>query len=279
MYIKKNASYPELEQKVIELYNSGKSQKEICKELDLQILVVRRWLRELLPNRRKYTGKPKKKRFNEFYFSEIDTSDKAYFLGLLYADGNVYEKRYRMQIFLQKQDKPVLEMFKKYLKSNIKLYNDTNKGYKLILDSKVLYNDLLKCGVTPNKCFTITFPNEDVLPKQLYNHFIRGFFDGDGGITMNNNKRLSISFTSNEQFLKQLGDILKVMNIYFSPFRKRYKFKEISSGSIIIARRSSYKTLYEYLYKDSDELYMKRKREKFEVGCTSKYLRPSRYDK
>ena len=33
--------------------------------------------------------------FNDDYFETIDTEDKAYFLGLLFADGNVYEGDYK----------------------------------------------------------------------------------------------------------------------------------------------------------------------------------------
>ena len=47
------------------------------------------------------------------YFEKIDSKDKAYFLGLLMADGNKYKNTVRIE--LQEKDKSILELFKKYI--------------------------------------------------------------------------------------------------------------------------------------------------------------------
>jgi hypothetical protein len=57
----------------------------------------------------------KKKTYNENYFEVIDTEDKAYFLGLIFADGcvtnNPKQHRYQLVIKLHKKDVHILENF------------------------------------------------------------------------------------------------------------------------------------------------------------------------
>lgn len=42
-----------------------------------------------------------------------------------------------------------------------------------------MYTDLLKLGLYPNKSLTVKFPD---IPQKFINHFVRGYFDGDGCI-------------------------------------------------------------------------------------------------
>ena len=46
------------------------------------------------------------------------------------------------------------------------------------------------------------FPN---IPEELYSHFIRGYFDGDGSI---NKETGGFSIISTKQFIKKVNDIL-----------------------------------------------------------------------
>ena len=59
---------------------------------------------------------------NENYFSEIDTPEKAYFLGMIITDGCVHENVLSMS--LQESDEYILEFLKKELKSNKKITQD-----------------------------------------------------------------------------------------------------------------------------------------------------------
>lgn len=60
--------------------------------------------------------------YDEYLFDQINTPAKAYFLGLMYADGCVYhtvnsknKTDYRTSICLQETDKTILERFRKEL--------------------------------------------------------------------------------------------------------------------------------------------------------------------
>lgn len=74
-------------------------------------------------------------------------------------------------------------------------------------------DDLISHGCIQNKTFYIEIPN---IPEPLMNHFIRGFFDGDGCICTDNKKKrtVAINFCSaSEKFLIQLREHLFKYNI------------------------------------------------------------------
>lgn len=62
--------------------------------------------------------------FNHNYFETIDTPDKAYFLGLLAADGCVYKRNNKgksqsmIKLTLQKEDMDILALFNRCVGSN-----------------------------------------------------------------------------------------------------------------------------------------------------------------
>lgn len=204
----------------------------------------------------------RKDNFNERYFEKIDTEDKAYFLGLLYADGNVYLKRNRVQITLQNEDTYILEVFKNYIDSTCKLYVDRGLYRKLILASEKMCQDLIKLGCVPKKSLILTFPIEEQVPNHLLHHFVRGAFDGDGSIGYVNKTGKEISFTSSESFCNSVKSILESQNIKVSKFSKRYKDKINSAGSIKIYQNNKTFDLFNYMYKDAT-IYLERKYLKF----------------
>ncbi len=143
----------------------------------------------------------KKYTFNESYFKDINTDDKSYWLGFLYADGSVYFKKKKngnsagatIEISLKKEDEYQLYNFNSALNGNIpikdKLINLNNKIYKacrISLSSIKMADDLVDKGCVPNKSLILTFPN--FLENKLIPHFIRGYFDGDGSVYFYKNK-------------------------------------------------------------------------------------------
>lgn len=113
---------------------------------------------------------------------EINTSEKAYILGLFYSDGYVCSTNNNCGITLHEQDILLLEKivilfpFFKIRKSHL-------HAYKIDCTSKKLKQDLILNGVLPLKS-SINKENLSIklLNTELYSHFIRGFFDGDGSV-------------------------------------------------------------------------------------------------
>jgi hypothetical protein len=180
--------------------------------------------------------------YNENYFTQIDTEEKAYWLGFLYADGYI-EPIYRKQkikamravIGLQEADRNHLEKFLIHIESNAPItQNITILNHKNYYSNRVRINntkmckDLIKLGCVNNKSLILKFPNDDIIPKHLIRHFIRGYFDGDGcvyykeGEKIDNRnkkkykyKRLMVSIVGTESFLNSLIDVFKQHNINF----------------------------------------------------------------
>lgn len=123
--------------------------------------------------------------FDKHYFDEINDEHKAYWLGFIYADGSHNVKRHTLRIVLQERDAYILKEFYKDLKCDREIGYAYNKKYnKFYAYAYVQHRDLSKVllekGVMADKSFKIRFPDDNIVPKNLKQHFIRGYFDGDG---------------------------------------------------------------------------------------------------
>jgi intein-encoded DNA endonuclease-like protein len=132
------------------------------------------------------TVRKRKNTLDEHCFDVIDTEEKAYWLGFMYADGYVSSDLKEFSLSLQERDIDHLNVFKGFVGSNAKLlrldYTVKNPSisYKLFIGSRVVAESLNKLGCTPNKSLTLKFPSKEIVPEHLTQHFIRGYFDGDG---------------------------------------------------------------------------------------------------
>ena len=126
-------------------------------------------------------GGQRKYSLDEQFFCNIDTEEKAYWLGFLCADGNVARCKHRdvhqVSISSAAKDKEHLEKFKDALKYDRKILQ-TSTYCRVSVDSVIIHDCLIKKGITPNKSLTLEMPKD--VPEELYNHFVRGYFDGNG---------------------------------------------------------------------------------------------------
>lgn len=193
--------------------------------------------------------------FNDDYFETIDTEDKAYFLGLLFADGNVYTARYRVQITLANEDAYILKAFANCIGYTGKMYIDREKYSKLILPSKKMCADLTRLGCTPNKSLTLQFPTE--VPEELMHHFIRGCFDGDGHVSKRGNS-FNVNFTSSKDFMDKFVELLKNLDVEYTEAKKRYIAHKESAYQVYIRSKSG-KVFFDYIYKESSIFLIRKK--------------------
>lgn len=173
---------------VIELYSGGtRSFNEISRLIDIDPITIKNIL---LRRNVKLHNKSKFYRIhslNEDYFEKIDSEDKAYFLGLIYADGCVF--RNCLKISLQEEDGYILGVLKDKLnyggaisKVNPKIETSHKPQSSLQIGSKKLVSDLNKLGCIARKSLVLEFPTNKQVPRHLIFHFIRGCFDGDGWV-------------------------------------------------------------------------------------------------
>lgn len=153
---------------------------------------------------------------DEGFFNTINTEEKAYWLGFLYADGYVDEEGNTVRINLARIDKRHLEKFQQALKTKIPIKetikHSNNKEYLgcyLSVTCKRMALDLVKAGCYQRKSLTLKFPNFDIVPEDLMRHFIRGYFDGDGCLTYSTSnektkrRRYTVKLVGTENFFKQ----------------------------------------------------------------------------
>lgn len=196
--------------------------------------------------------------FNENYFENINTENKAYWLGFIFADGCVYSHNYSISIDLNKKDEYHLMKFLKDIDSKHHLYYDDTKNAVICrISSEKLQNDLINLGCCSNKSLIIQLPKIDY---NLYQHFIRGYFDGDGCITKSCSGQWKAHINSGSKiFLEQINNMI-AHNIDL--FRK-----------IAICSKNCYRLdysgikniylLYHYLYNHST-IYLDRKFVKYQ---------------
>lgn len=143
--------------------------------------------------------------FDDTFFNKIDNEEKAYVLGLFYTDGNNIKNTVRISMC----DKDIIEKIKIAMKAEQPIYEKPPTGtnrqtqYELRITRKGFSDKLTALGCPPNKTFLLKFPGEDILPKDLQRHFIRGALDGDGSITNG-----SLFFTGTISFMKGIEDVV-----------------------------------------------------------------------
>ena len=212
-------------------------------------------------NRRNVSDCHKKYTINEIYFEKIDTEDKSYFLGFMFADGYNDTDKSVASITLHPDDVEILNLFNKKLGSNKPLRND--RGYvRLVMENKKISMDLAKLGCVKAKTHILKFPK---LKKNMIRHFIRGYFDGDGCITWSKNKLIpQFSIVGNEIFLIKIQNILiEELGLSKTKFIKRHKERGNDITTLIYGSYGNCIKIYHYLY-DKSNVYFIRKKNKFE---------------
>lgn len=210
----------DLDKQIIDLYMSGLSIRAIAIELNVNRRRISKLLKSQDIHIKKSDETSRKFNFNENYFESIDTPEKAYWLGFIYADGGIRSKQKHgnqaLSIMLSSIDKEHLYKLNKCLNSTYEVkdyigsgYNEDGEFSKLVLTSQKLVDDLKKWGVVERKTKILKFP--DFLDKNLLSHFIRGYMDGDGSIT-SSGKEYYLKFTGTKEFLEGINQYFEKNN-------------------------------------------------------------------
>lgn len=177
----------------------------------------------------------------------------AYMFGFWFADGCIYGER-MFDITVHKKDKYILKRFAEELGFEGKLYDYVDRqAARINFSCKTIHDDIVALGGKECKSLDCTFPE---VPQEYLHDFIRGYFDGDGCVCLCKNNRLQTSFTSGSpDFLKELHKTIKK--------ETRITGGSLSGYSLSFGKRDSI-LLGNYMYADNPELYLKRKRDKFQ---------------
>ena len=206
-------------------------------------------------------------RLNSEAFDNLITEDQFYWLGFMFADGNISKEGNRIEMRLSYKDINHLEKFRKFLNLSTEIRTGECDGYKfchLSVRNKHMWKTLNSYGCTPQKSLTLQFPKIK-FTKDTVLHFIRGYVDGDGCLCVynsNNKIRNSISIVGTENFLKSVNKIFNNKGSVRSKSSENYKNK---AYELVFSDYPSRK-LARYLYENAT-IYLNRKYEKYLEFC------------
>lgn len=234
-------------QNIIKLREQGKGVSEISRILSLDRDAVSR-------NLKKRGYSTERNPLHKSIFHIIDSEEKAYWLGFLYADGYV-SKYNQIEVSLQPNDVEHLKKLKKFVNTNTPIIQEKTRC-RLLFCSKEMTADLADKGCINNKSLVLTFPNQQQVPDEYLRHFIRGYVDGDGCICCTNKtKQLSITSTKDflEGMMERTGWDSNLCDYY--PSGKAYTWRCSTLKN---------KEYLDYMYKDCS-IYLNRKYEKYKL--------------
>ena len=220
------------------------------------------------------------RRIRHDIFSKIETELQAYLLGFYAADGNINEKRKTFRIHLQKQDSELVYLYKDIISPDARTFTveehkttgrngqeiNAHESFGVDITSAKLCTDLVNLGIGYNKSYSDLHIPE--MPESLIRHFIRGYFDGDGCITiwLSKEKGKSDRVRGKFDICAKSASILNEFIKFFATHDIKINLNYLKRDDMYRITTSSKKELekiYNMLYKDSN-FYLSRKFNKFD---------------
>ena len=220
------------------------------------------------------------RRIRHDIFSKIETELQAYLLGFYAADGNINEKRKTFRIHLQKQDSELVYLYKDIISPDARTFTveehkttgrngqevNAHESFGVDITSAKLCTDLVNLGIGYNKSYSDLHIPE--MPESLIRHFIRGYFDGDGCVTiwLSKEKGKSDRVRGKFDICAKSASILNEFIKFFATHDIKINLNYLKRDDMYRISTSSKKELekiYNMLYKDSN-FYLSRKFNKFD---------------
>lgn len=252
-----------------EYINTNISLTKMAKREGISRHILTKWFKKLNV---KIINNHNRVKFNNHIFDCIDTEEKAYWLGFIFADGyisyspldNNKKSLYTFEISLQALDYMHLLKFNKFIENentslkinNFKVNDKQFKRCRVYLTNKHFWNVLNSYGCTPRKSLTLKFPDIKIFKsKDLIRHFIRGYFDGDGCLTYHKYIKIispACEFIGTNNFLNAI--------IKYSKIKGKFRHDKRHSDNtwILEYNKENGIKLINYLY-DKSTIYLDRK--------------------
>lgn len=163
---------------------------------------------------------------NDSFFETIDTVEKAYLLGFIFADGSLREASKQIGITQhQRSSWYLIQMIREFIKDNVSYWRDRD-CYQIAWSSDKMFSDLVSKGVVPNKTYEASEKECSSLwesvPSGLKCDFLRGLLDGDGNVRFyvqdnpGKTKSFRLDWNALEPLLKHVVRWLEVSYDYCS---------------------------------------------------------------
>lgn len=213
----------------------------------------------------------RKHQLNEHFFATIETERQAYWLGFVWADAGWSKTAprsadyNRLTIALHERDIQHLETFRTDIDTDYNLSKLKKDIYSLSLNSRTLCDNLRNLGFGL-KNERVHIP---VMPPHLIHHFLRGYFDGDGCLSLYTQnvknrwfvKKQEWSLTGNPNLLSEFQVLLEQQVGVSHVKLKQYK-RTTAAVSLRYGKLADVTNICEYMYQDATR-YLDRKHDKF----------------
>lgn len=216
-----------------------------------------------------YQNRP---RCDETVFNNIDNEEASYWLGFLYADGNISSIGNRLEVRLSIKDLSHLEKFRSFLKLSTEIRTGICNGNgfcHLSVRNKHLWKTLDNLGCHPRKSLILKFPDQKIFKgnkRELLRHFIRGYVDGDGCLCIYKGRsyyRTELSLVGTEDFLKSVNKLFSNKGYIRNKSCKNWENKAYDLKFSDIPSRKIARFLYE-----NSNIYLNRKYNKYLDFCS-----------
>lgn len=225
------------------------------------------------------------------YFDKIDTPDKAYWLGFIWADGYIAKRarnqsngrvriEYNLKLALQEGDASHIQKFLECIESNYPVHFYKSKGFdgENWTEARAFITNLHMCsllyedyGLVPRRSDISSALKQ--IPKEYERFFILGIFDADGSFTTYHGKygdKMNVVFGGSESLLQFIERHLKDNNITEKAntasghrrLSQRHKGKDGAWRCLNYSGKRQCMKIINYLYKESP-IYLDRKYQKY----------------
>jgi len=218
----------------------------------------------------------KNRHVNFEQFENITTKEVAYILGLLWADGHIaYSNNNAKTPIIKHSSKPDDNIY--FLKTLNEIgkwntFQSVNKG-SFANEKKLINTNWISDRKIGDYLIEHDYKNKLKSPEKILNkipddlrvYWFRGFFDGDGSVTIKNKGHHSIAFTGHAEqdwaFIIQFFKKIKIENFKYRIIMSRGG----RSSQIRVSNKKDLLKFENYLYFDYDiyELGLLRKRIQF----------------
>ena len=260
------AKVKEITEEIVKLADKGLSATEIANSLNVWRQTVYKKLNKI---GRKIPNYHNSLKFDNTVFDNIDTEEKAYWLGFMYADGHVSTNSNMVELCLKGDDIEHLNKYNDFIKNqkSVKLSKVVLNGKeysrcRCMVANKHYHNRLIELGCIPKKSLVLQFPNKNIFSDfSLIKHFIRGYVDGDGCLTYTKDGRLVVEIMGTKEFLT---GIISLYPEYFTTTFHKDKRKPLSNTYFISCACDKADSFATILYENSN-IYLDRKYNRFAV--------------
>lgn len=248
------------------LYNEkDMTQVEIADHYGVGHTTIANRMREYGIERRR-KGEDRMYSINQNFFKAW-VPESVWLYGWAIGDGS-FTGINELKFGISRIDREVLFKFKEVLDSEHPIYDYIERGYKLSrvrFFSRTIVNDLKQ----------VLYYD---VPLEYFNHFLRGFFEAEGCVFWSKNKELLRGGSIASTFTQNDYEILDYI-------RCTLQNKRIVKGGGIHKNGNAWALhfsvrdsipLYSFMYNDCQNMFLKRKKEKFEYLISKDNMRTNR---